>query len=71
MCKSGRLCLWLSGDRQSVIAVFILAEISQFTLLMVFAHWLILRMVHWARRRHIWQLISSIFSLLWRVFTLA
>ncbi|STI82334.1 Protein wzxE [Escherichia coli] len=40
---------------------YILAEISQFTLLMVFAHWLILRMVHWARRRHIWQLISSIF----------
>lgn len=39
--KSRRLRLWLSGDRQSVAAFYILTEISQFTLLTAFSHWLI------------------------------
>lgn len=59
--KSGRLCLWLSGDRQSVTAVLYSGGSQP-------VHFIdgicpLANPCAWctARRRHIWQLISSIF----------
>ncbi len=50
---------------------YILAEVSQFTLLMVFAHWLIPAHGALGAAQADGNLYRLFFSLLWRVFTLA
>lgn len=71
MLKVGAYVFGYLVIAKASLRFYILAEISQFMLLTAFAHWLILHMVRWARRRLTWQRTLSISLFVVACFTLA